>query len=100
MSPLAAILPRDFIQFIEVLNDEKVEYLIIGGIAVGFHGHVRATKDLDVFVRATRDRAHDRQKGSDQEQEGQRSTSRSSGRRCALRHLKKACDQAKAIGLR
>lgn len=27
---------------------EGVEFLVIGGVAVGYHGHVRATKDLDV----------------------------------------------------
>lgn len=27
---------------------EEVEFLVIGGVAVGFHGYVRATKDVDV----------------------------------------------------
>ena len=31
-----------------VLAQEGVEFLIIGGVAVGFHGYVRATKDVDV----------------------------------------------------
>jgi predicted nucleotidyltransferase len=30
------------------LAQEGVEFLIIGGVAVGFHGYVRATKDVDV----------------------------------------------------
>lgn len=30
------------------LAREGVEFLIIGGVAVGFHGYVRATKDVDV----------------------------------------------------
>lgn len=30
------------------LNREGVEFLVIGGVAVGFHGYVRATKDVDV----------------------------------------------------
>lgn len=30
------------------LNREGVEFLLIGGIAVGFHGYVRATKDIDI----------------------------------------------------
>lgn len=33
---------------LEVLAEEDVEFLLIGGVAVGFHGYVRATKDLDV----------------------------------------------------
>jgi hypothetical protein len=32
------------------LNDHGVEYLVIGGHAVAFHGHPRATADLDVWV--------------------------------------------------
>jgi predicted nucleotidyltransferase len=30
------------------LTREEVEFLIIGGVAVGFHGYVRATKDVDI----------------------------------------------------
>ena len=33
---------------LEVLAREGVEFLLIGGVAVGFHGYVRATKDVDV----------------------------------------------------
>lgn len=32
----------------EALVREEVEFLVIGGVAVGFHGYVRATKDLDI----------------------------------------------------
>ncbi len=30
------------------LNREGVEFLLIGGVAVGFHGYIRATKDVDI----------------------------------------------------
>ncbi len=30
------------------LVHEGVEFLVIGGVAVGYHGHIRATKDVDV----------------------------------------------------
>jgi predicted nucleotidyltransferase len=30
------------------LAKEGVDFLIIGGVAVGYHGHIRATKDVDV----------------------------------------------------
>jgi len=30
------------------LVQEGVEFLVIGGVAVGYHGHIRATKDVDV----------------------------------------------------
>lgn len=33
---------------LEQLHEAGVEYIVIGGVAVGFHGYVRATKDLDV----------------------------------------------------
>jgi hypothetical protein len=33
---------------LEQLSESGVEHIVIGGVAVGFHGYVRATKDLDV----------------------------------------------------
>jgi predicted nucleotidyltransferase len=33
---------------LQELTREGVDFLIIGGVAVGYHGHVRATKDVDV----------------------------------------------------
>lgn len=42
--------PRDFKEFLQLLNSRKIEYLIVGGYAVGFHGYPRATGDLDVWV--------------------------------------------------
>lgn len=33
---------------IDALTQEGVDFLIIGGVAVGFHGYVRATKDVDI----------------------------------------------------
>ena len=32
----------------EALDRGGVEFLVIGGVAVGFHGFVRATKDVDI----------------------------------------------------
>src|SRR5688572_16367721 len=43
----------DWIEFIQVLEQRGVEYMIVGGVAVGVHGHVRFTKDLDVWFRGT-----------------------------------------------
>jgi hypothetical protein len=37
------------------LSDHSVEYLLIGGYAMAFHGLPRATKDLDIFVHATKE---------------------------------------------
>jgi hypothetical protein len=44
---------EDFEEFLKLLNRKKVEYIIVGGYAVAFHGYVRMTKDLDVFFRNT-----------------------------------------------
>lgn len=33
---------------LEALIGEDVEFLIIGGVAVGVHGYIRATKDVDI----------------------------------------------------
>jgi len=38
-------LPPDFLDFLRLLNLHKVEYLLIGGYAVAYHGYVRATGD-------------------------------------------------------
>lgn len=48
-----AKLQSDLKEFIELLNSHEVEYLIVGGHAVAFHGHPRFTGDIDFFVRAT-----------------------------------------------
>jgi hypothetical protein len=49
--------PKDFKEFLKLLNSRKVEYLVIGGYAVGYHGYPRATGDLDVWVSAREDNA-------------------------------------------
>lgn len=43
-------LPTDFKEFLKLLNSEKVDYLLVGGYAVGIHGYPRSTADLDVWV--------------------------------------------------
>jgi hypothetical protein len=35
----------------------KVEYAVVGGVAVNAHGYVRATNDLDIFIRPTEENA-------------------------------------------
>lgn len=51
-------LPEDFRDLLVELADAGAEFVIVGGHAVAFHGHPRATKDLDVLVRAATDNAH------------------------------------------
>ena len=41
---------QDFKEFIELLIKNRAEYLIVGGYAVGIHGHPRYTGDLDIWL--------------------------------------------------
>ena len=50
-------LHKDLKEFIELLNSHGVEYLIVGGHAVAYHGHPRYTGDIDFFVRPSRENA-------------------------------------------
>jgi hypothetical protein len=43
-------LPTEFNEFIQLLNGHGVEYLIVGGYAVGYYGYPRATGDMDVWI--------------------------------------------------
>ena len=43
-------LANDYKEFLRLLRAHEVEYLLIGGWAVGYHGHPRATYDLDVWI--------------------------------------------------
>ena len=43
-------LPPDFKEFLTLLNAHKVEYLVVGAYAVGYHGYPRATGDLDIWI--------------------------------------------------
>jgi predicted nucleotidyltransferase len=38
----------DIRAILEELIREDVEFVLIGGVAVGYHGHIRATKDVDM----------------------------------------------------
>jgi len=46
-------LPSDFKELLELFNARKVEYLIVGGYALAFHGAPRYTGDIDLFVKPT-----------------------------------------------
>lgn len=39
----------DLSELLRLLEKHNVEYMIVGGYAVAFHGYVRNTKDLDIF---------------------------------------------------
>jgi predicted nucleotidyltransferase len=46
------MMPEDLKELLRAFNDHGVKYLIVGGYAFGVHAEPRATKDLDVFIRA------------------------------------------------
>ena len=50
-------LPPDFREFLECLNAAGVEYLLIGGHAVAFHGYSRVTSDMDIWINRTPENA-------------------------------------------
>jgi len=50
-------LPEDFKDFLKLLNFHKVDYLLIGGYAVGYHGYPRATADMDIWIGISKENA-------------------------------------------
>ena len=51
-------LPQDFKEFLKLLNEKSVDYLLIGGYAVGYYGHPRTTVDLDIWIAISPDNAN------------------------------------------
>jgi hypothetical protein len=43
-------LNEDFKEFVQLLNKNKVEYLVVGGYAVAAHGYPRYTGDIDFWI--------------------------------------------------
>lgn len=43
-------LADDFEDFIKLLNQYQVEYMVVGGYALAFHGTPRHTGDLDIWI--------------------------------------------------
>ena len=50
-------LSKDLREFVECLNSSRVEYLIVGALAVSWHGYPRYSADVDFFVRASPENA-------------------------------------------
>ncbi len=48
-------LPKDFKEFIKLLNKNNVRYIVIGGYAVVYHGYVRSTNDIDIWINIHKD---------------------------------------------
>lgn len=45
------LLNKDLKEFVESLNSNKVEYLVVGAFAVAWYGYPRFTADLDILIR-------------------------------------------------
>ena len=54
---MALTLPDDFKEFLRLLNSHCVDYLLIGGFAVSYHGYPRTTNDMDIWVAMSRQNA-------------------------------------------
>ncbi len=55
--PMVTILPNDFKDFLQLLHEKKVEYLLVGGYAVIYYGYPRTTGDIDIWIARTGDNA-------------------------------------------
>ncbi len=52
---MANLFNKDFQEFIQALNNNDVQYVLIGGYAVILHGYIRSTADMDVWIEKTKD---------------------------------------------
>lgn len=50
-------LPKDFKEFLSLLNSTGVDFLLVSGYAVAWHGYPRATGDLNVWVAVSENNA-------------------------------------------
>ena len=51
------MLNPDYRDMLSILNDEGVEYLVVGAHALAAHGYPRATADIDLWVRCSEENA-------------------------------------------
>ena len=51
-------MSADFRDFLKLLSEKNVEYLLIGGYAVNYYGYVRDTGDMGIWVRSTDGNIH------------------------------------------
>jgi predicted nucleotidyltransferase len=52
---MANFFNEHFRDFIKALNNQNVEYVLVGGMAVILHGYVRGTGDMDIWVKKTKE---------------------------------------------
>ncbi|PZV82818.1 nucleotidyltransferase DUF2204 [Algoriphagus aquaeductus] len=49
------IFQDDFRDFLNALNEQGVDYILVGGFSVIIHGYSRTTGDMDIWVRKTKE---------------------------------------------
>jgi hypothetical protein len=54
---MATKLVQDYKDLLALLESHSVDYLLVGGYAVGLYGYSRATVDLDIWVRRSGENA-------------------------------------------
>lgn len=52
---MGTIFNDDFRDFIQAMNHQNVEYILVGGYAVILHGYRRVTGDMDIWVNRTQE---------------------------------------------
>jgi hypothetical protein len=48
-------IEKDFNEFIELLNNNEVKYLVVGGFAIAYYAKPRYTKDIDILVESSKE---------------------------------------------
>ena len=51
------MLNQDYKEMLSILSEENVEFILIGAYALAVHGYPRATGDIDILVRPTKENA-------------------------------------------
>jgi predicted nucleotidyltransferase len=49
------VFDEDLLKFWEVLNQNDVKYIMVGGLSVNFNGHNRVTEDLDIWLKDSKE---------------------------------------------
>jgi len=50
-------VPTEFKEFLRLLRAERVDYLLVGGWAVIYHGYARPTNDFDIWIAVSEENA-------------------------------------------
>jgi hypothetical protein len=51
------MLNKDYSDMLRILSEEKVEFLLVGAYALAAHGYIRATMDIDIWVKPSPENA-------------------------------------------